>query len=411
MACRAASCLSQALVASASGRTRACAAQRSALNNCQARGRRSRCLASGRGQQIGVEHGGNEPSTSGCSHLWHEAASSAAAALAAAAVLVPAGAAGASGLGAEAAAPGFLDFTISFIDALGPWGPAAFVATVAIAESIPLFPTQPLSLASGLLFGAQKGSLCMLTGTTLAALLAFQIARGIGRPLAERILNHEMSEGSESEEEAGAAAPTSLVQQKLAEVQAVIEQGSFWQQAGAVLLLRMTPVLPFSASNYLLGLSPMPLGPYLVGSVTGMAFWAVFYASLGGASRSLLLRGVDSDVLLADLLTKAGAYTQELAIGGAVLGGGVLLYLGAGVVREQLAGADGPDAGAPGGDNGGTGSSGSGGGLGRKLGSTLSRGAASSKELGSGMVGELRARKRLVSSRLQGWLGGSNGKE
>jgi hypothetical protein len=155
----------------------------------------------------------------------------------------------------------------------------------------------------------------------------------------------------------------------------------------------------------------MPLGPYLLGSVTGMAFWAVFYASLGGASRSLLLRGVDSDVLLADLLTKAGAYTQELAIGGAVLGGGVLLYLGAGVVREQLAGADGPDAGAPGGDNGGTGSSGSGGGLGRKLGSTLSRGAASSKELGSGMVGELRARKRLVSSRLQGWLGGSNGKE
>jgi hypothetical protein len=78
----------------------------------------------------------------GCSHLWHEAASSAAAALVAAAVLVPAGAAGASGLGAEAAAPGFLDFTISFIDALGPWGPAAFVATVAIAESIPLFPTQ-----------------------------------------------------------------------------------------------------------------------------------------------------------------------------------------------------------------------------------------------------------------------------
>jgi uncharacterized membrane protein YdjX (TVP38/TMEM64 family) len=109
-----------------------------------------------------------------------------------------------------------------------------------------LTPLQPLSLASGLLFGAQKGSLCMLTGTTLAALLAFQIARGIGRPLAERILNHEMSEGSESEEEAGAAAPTSLVQQKLAEVQAVIEQGSFWQQAGAVLLLRMTPVLPFS---------------------------------------------------------------------------------------------------------------------------------------------------------------------
>ncbi len=36
---------------------------------------------------------------------------------------------------------------------LGPWGPALFVFTVVGCEMIPLFPTQPLALASGLLFG------------------------------------------------------------------------------------------------------------------------------------------------------------------------------------------------------------------------------------------------------------------
>jgi hypothetical protein len=36
---------------------------------------------------------------------------------------------------------------------LGPWGPALFVVTVVGCEMIPLFPTQPLALASGLLFG------------------------------------------------------------------------------------------------------------------------------------------------------------------------------------------------------------------------------------------------------------------
>ena len=36
---------------------------------------------------------------------------------------------------------------------MGPYGPLLFVVTVACAELIPLFPTQPLSLASGLLFG------------------------------------------------------------------------------------------------------------------------------------------------------------------------------------------------------------------------------------------------------------------
>lgn len=42
------------------------------------------------------------------------------------------------------------------IEALGPWGGLLFVLTVMLAEMVPLFPTQPLSLASGILFGAQK---------------------------------------------------------------------------------------------------------------------------------------------------------------------------------------------------------------------------------------------------------------
>lgn len=40
------------------------------------------------------------------------------------------------------------------VESLGPVvGPLLFVLTMASAEMIPLFPTQPLSLASGLLFG------------------------------------------------------------------------------------------------------------------------------------------------------------------------------------------------------------------------------------------------------------------
>jgi uncharacterized membrane protein YdjX (TVP38/TMEM64 family) len=42
------------------------------------------------------------------------------------------------------------------IAALGPWGAALFVVTVMTAEMVPLFPTQPLMLASGLLFGPVK---------------------------------------------------------------------------------------------------------------------------------------------------------------------------------------------------------------------------------------------------------------
>ena len=39
---------------------------------------------------------------------------------------------------------------------MGPLGPVLFVSTVITAEMVPLLPTQPLSVASGLLFGGPK---------------------------------------------------------------------------------------------------------------------------------------------------------------------------------------------------------------------------------------------------------------
>lgn len=46
---------------------------------------------------------------------------------------------------------------------MGPYGPLLFVVTVVCAELIPLFPTQPLSLASGLLFGPRLVRLLLLS--------------------------------------------------------------------------------------------------------------------------------------------------------------------------------------------------------------------------------------------------------
>ncbi len=77
--------------------------------------------------------------------------------------------------------------------------------------------------------------------------------------------------------------------------------------------LRLTPIIPFSGSNYILGLTPINLGAYISGTVAGMTVWSIAYASLGGASRSLLLRGVNPDVLLADLLDKAGELSETAA--------------------------------------------------------------------------------------------------
>ena len=44
------------------------------------------------------------------------------------------------------------------MESLGPAGSVVFVLTVMVFEMVPLFPTQPLSLAGGLLFGPIEAS-------------------------------------------------------------------------------------------------------------------------------------------------------------------------------------------------------------------------------------------------------------
>ncbi len=82
-----------------------------------------------------------------------------------------------------------------------------------------------------------QGAACTIFATTLAASIAYTFAQGLGRKLAERIIDSEVGESSGG---AGNAA-----QQALSRVQSSVEKGGFWQQYSAVLALRMTPVVPF----------------------------------------------------------------------------------------------------------------------------------------------------------------------
>lgn len=146
----------------------------------------------------------------------------------------------------------------AWVESLGAWGPAGLALLYLLAPVL-LLPGAPLSLLAGALFGVTTGMLVVLPAATGGATLAFLAGRHLARERVARRL-------------AGHARLASLDQ-------AVGRQG-----LRVVLLLRLTPVLPFNLLNYALGLTRVRLADYVLGSLLGMAPGALLYVAAGAAA-------------------------------------------------------------------------------------------------------------------------------
>lgn len=123
------------------------------------------------------------------------------------------------------------------IQQAGPW---AFFSAMALFPSAAV-PLSVFSLTVGSIFGPQLGMpvviACSLLAITVNMIGTYYLASRALRPLAEMLVNR-----------LGYRIPQ-------------IEEGDIWD---VILLVRVTPALPFFAQNYLLGLMRAPLGKYLV---------------------------------------------------------------------------------------------------------------------------------------------------
>ena len=150
------------------------------------------------------------------------------------------------------------------VAALGAWGPAAFALLYTLAALL-LLPGAALTLAAGALFGVALGTLTAWIAAPAAAAGAFLLARhGARNKVAERARNHPRFGAID---------------------RAIGERG--WK---IVALLRLSPAIPFSLSNYLYGLTSIRFVPYLVTSALAMLPGTFLYVSFGAAAA----RGVES---------------------------------------------------------------------------------------------------------------------
>jgi uncharacterized membrane protein YdjX (TVP38/TMEM64 family) len=146
----------------------------------------------------------------------------------------------------------------AWVDGLGAWGPAAFIAGYALAV-VAFAPGSVLTLAGGAIFGLVRGTVFVFAAAVIGSSLAFLVARYVARPWVERRI---------------------AANARFAAVDRAIAQ----QGRRIVFLLRLSPAFPFSLMNYALGLTQVRFVDALVASV-GMlpgTLLYVYYGKLAG---------------------------------------------------------------------------------------------------------------------------------
>lgn len=146
------------------------------------------------------------------------------------------------------------------LEGRGPAGALVFGLIYAVATVL-FIPGSLLTITAGLIFGVGLGTLVAWSGAVLGSSLSFLIGRHLARGKIE--------------------AKTKSNEQFRAIDEAIGEQG--WKIIG---LLRLSPLIPFSISNYFYGITKVGFWPYVAASSLGMLPGTLLYVYLGAIGRA-----------------------------------------------------------------------------------------------------------------------------
>ena len=152
----------------------------------------------------------------------------------------------------------------SYLDSLGPInGPLLFAFGYFVLEMFAV-PAFPLTMSAGALFGAFEGTLVVVSSATAAAVAAFLISRYVARDAVKKLASEKFGDQYRKIDEA-------------------IGENGF----GVVFMLRLSPLLPFSVSNYLYGLTSVSVLEYAPASFLGMIPGTAAYVASGDVARTI----------------------------------------------------------------------------------------------------------------------------
>ena len=169
-----------------------------------------------------------------------------------------------------------LGMFVEYVESLGPLGYALYFFGYVVLETFAV-PAFPLTMSAGALFGTAQGTLLVTSAATVAAGIAFLIARYVARDKVQAF-----AEGYP----------------KFKAIDRALEEDSF----RVVAIMRLSPLMPFALSNYLYGLTSVNFKSYICGSFMGMMPGTFAYVSAGQATRQISEGALGSGAIFSTLL-------------------------------------------------------------------------------------------------------------
>jgi len=128
-----------------------------------------------------------------------------------------------------------------------------FIALYIVCTLLVL-PKAILSIAAGVTYGFLPGLVVVLIGATAGACAAFVLGRWLGRDAVERFAGTHLNQ-----------------------MDRVVQRYGF----GGLILARLIPIVPFTATNYVAGLTSLRLPSFAIGTFVGIIPGTSAYVALG----------------------------------------------------------------------------------------------------------------------------------
>ncbi|MBW2998598.1 TVP38/TMEM64 family protein [Candidatus Woesearchaeota archaeon] len=157
------------------------------------------------------------------------------------------------------------EYLQSYILSFGILAPIVFIL-VYILATIFFFPGTPLSIVAGIVFGGIKGTIYTIIGASIGAILAFYIARILGRDYVDSLLKNKFK--------------------KLDKYDVKLKENGFL----TTLFLRLVPLFPFNGLNFALGVTKVKAGDFFIATLIGIIPGSYILVNIGDASNMFSLR-------------------------------------------------------------------------------------------------------------------------